>query len=269
MFSESSVVVLKDNEWLEKQRIAGSVVAECLACSKSLIENKTKDLTTKIIEKECESIIQKNKCIPTFKNYKGFPNAICASVNKQLVHGFPSNNKLKEGDIVKIDVGATYDGAIGDAAITSIYGNPIDPKHQKIVDVCKEALYKGIESISVGKQIGMIGYTIHNYVKKQGCRVITSHGGHGIGIGVLKGTGDTQLHASPFIANKSKKNEGIRIQPGMSITLEPMVTCGSDKTKVDKNGWTVVTKEVNSHAEHSIFIHEDRVEILTNHENRI
>jgi methionyl aminopeptidase len=252
-------ITLRDNNWLEKQRVAGAVVAECLSISKQLINNKTPNLTLKDLEQECVSIIEKNNCTPTFKNYRGFPGAICASVNNQVVHGIPSKYKLKEGDLVKIDVGATYEGTIGDAAITVIYGEPLCDKHVKIVDSCKRALYAGIAAIKVGERMGKISDAIYSSVRKDGFRVITEYGGHGL---------SNKLHADPFIDNKAPQNSGVRIQPGMVFTLEPMVTEGNYRTKVGKNGWVVTTQKINSHWEHSLYVHENKVEILTDYENK-
>jgi len=258
-FAENQFIVLKDDKWLERQRYAGSVVAKCLYQARQMIEQKTPNLSLKDIEHECVKIIKDKDCYPTFLNYKGFPGAICASVNKQLVHGIPSNYKLKNGDIVKIDIGATFEGAIGDAAITVIYGDPILSKHTEMIEVCKKSLYLAISSIEVGKRLGIIGETIDKYVKSSGFKLIASYGGHGISYNTP--------HAQPFVSNRANKDSGVRIQPGMSITIEPMVTIGSDKTKVERDGWTVTTKDVSSHFEHSLFIREDSVEILTKLEN--
>lgn len=261
MVNFSQLIVLHDEDWLERQRLAGKITGECLSFSKNLIEKETPNITLKDIERECLSIINKNDCIPTFKNYNGFPGNICLSINNQLVHGIPSSYKLKSGDIVKIDVGVTYKGAIGDAAITAIYGKPKDRKHLKLIDQCRQALYNGIRAIDIGTRLDVISRMIYQTAKHAGLQVITNYGGHGIE--------ENKLHAPPFIENKSEYDSNIRIQPGMSFTLEPMVTIGNPKTKIGSNGWVVSTAQVNSHFEHTLFIHKDRVEILThqNHED--
>ena len=257
-FAGNSLVTLKDQDWFEKQQVAGRAVASCLATSKKLIKSGA-DISLKDLEAECEKIISDFNCTPTFKNYKGFPGSICASVNKQLVHGIPSDYRLKNGDVVKIDLGATYNGAIADAAITAVHGG-VNSKYKKLIETCKKSLYEAIKSIQIGKRIGIIGYTINKYTEAQGFSLITKYGGHGISW--------EMPHASPFIANKSKRDEGIRIQPGLTIAIEPMLVMGySDKTKVDKDGWTVYTKDVSAHFEHTVFVADDKIHIMTDYEN--
>ncbi len=257
-FAENSLVTLKDQDWFEKQRLAGEAVATCLATSRKLIERKTPNLTLKDIEEECKKIITSFSCTPTFKDYKGFPGAICASVNKQLVHGIPSDYKLKEGDVVKIDLGATFEGVIADAAITAIYGEG-KSEHQRLIKACREALYKGIDSIAIGKRLGVIGHSISKYARSHGYALVTRYGGHGLDL--------NKPHAPPFVANKAHHSEGIRIQPGLTIAIEPMLVMGfTDKTKVGKDGWTVWAKDICAHTEHTLFVGEDKVHIMTDHE---
>lgn len=254
-FSNTQLIVLKDHNWFEKQKFAGSVVATCLKSVKSLIEQQTPNLSLKDLEAECEKIMEEAKCIPTFKNYKGFPGSICTSVNNCLVHGIPTKYMLQPGDVVSIDIGATFDGVIGDAAITCIYGAPKHKEHTRLIDTCWGALYAAIKSVVIGNQIGCIGDAIHNYVKTSGFHLITNYGGHGLA--------HNTLHAQPFVPNKSKRNEGIRIQHGLSIAIEPMLAIGSAKTITTNDGWTVKTKDISAHVEHTIFVGEDRVHVMT------
>ena len=246
-------------KWFDNQLLAGRAVAKCLKTSKDLIENQTPNLSLKDIEAECEKIISDADCTPTFKGYRGFPGAICASVNRAMVHGIPSDYVLQEGDVVKIDLGATYEGAIGDAAISAIYGEPKDKKHVEMMAVCKESLKRGIEAMEIGKQIGCIGNAIYKYVKNYNFKLITQYGGHGISY--------NKPHSNPFIFNKSRPNEGVRIQPGLTIAIEPMLAIGSSKTKILKDGWTVVTQDISCHWEHTVFVGEDKVHIMTDWEN--
>ncbi len=253
-----SFVRLKNQDWLDKQRKAGKVVAETLALLEREVQNKTK-LSLLELNNLAEDYIYSHNCTPTFKNYKGFPTGVCISVNKQLVHGIPSDYRLQEGDVVSFDLGATYEGAIGDSALTCIYGQPQSERHVKLIKATEESLIKGIESIQIGKRIGCIGNAIFNFLKKD-YGVITQYGGHGIdmsedGIGIP--------HAAPFIANKSNVDEGIHIQPGLVIAIEPMAVIGDTKTHVDKDGWTVWGAGISAHFEHSVYVHEDRVEIIT------
>jgi methionyl aminopeptidase len=252
----SHLILIKDEKWLEKQRIAGKTVAQCLKKSKELIETEN-NISLKDIEKQCIDIISENGCTPTFKNYKGFSGAICTSVNKQIVHGIPSKYKVKNGDIVKIDIGATYEGAIGDAAITAIGGgfDKAMPQHYEMVRACQKMLEIGINAAKPGNHVGQIGFKMYEYIKETDFNVITAYGGHGLEY--------NKLHAAPFVDNKSEKDHGIVLQPNMTICIEPMITIGSNKTKVGKDGWTVTTEKVNAHCEHTLFIHKDCTEILT------
>lgn len=259
-FQGTQLVVLKEDGWFERQKHAGYVVAECLRVSKELIEAETPNLSLKDIEATCLEIIEYEKCTPTFHGYKGFPGVICASVNKQLVHGIPTDYKLKLGDVVKIDLGATYEGVIADAAISAIYGEAKDPRHTKMLEVCKGALEKGIAAIEIGKQLGCIGHAIHQYTRKSGFKLITHYGGHGINLNTP--------HASPFVSNKARPDEGIRIQPGLSIAIEPMLSMESDRTKKAKDNWTVLTKGISCHWEHSIFVGADKIHVLTDWEGK-
>lgn len=257
-FSSTTLVKLKDKNWLDKQRVAGKIVAATLSMLESLVKDKT---TKSLLELNsiAEEYIISNNCSCTFKNYKGFPAGVCISVNKQLVHGIPVDYKLQEGDIVSFDLGATYEGAIADSALTCIYGSPKSELHVKLVKATEESLMRGIQAISVGKKLGCIGNAISKCARGYGFGIINNYGGHGL-------EWDTP-HATPFVANKSTLDEGIRIQPGLSIAIEPMLTIGSTETSVSDDGWTVMTNDIGAHFEHSIFVHEDHVEIITDRNN--
>jgi methionyl aminopeptidase len=252
---------LQTELWANNQRIAGKVAAQTLSTLDNLIKNKA---TNNLIEldKIAEDMILSSGCIPTFKNHNGFPNTTCISVNKQVVHGIPSNIPLQDGDVITFDLGVTYEDAIADTAITCIYGNQ-NNEYKKLINVANEALYKAIKSIEIDKHIGIIGNTIYKSVKSYGFNVVTQYGGHCIG--------KNELHLGPFIANKSNIYDGIRIQPGMSIAIEPIVGIGDNSVKLDSNGWTVYTNSIFVHVEHTIFVHQDSIEIMTlrNDENYI
>jgi methionyl aminopeptidase len=253
-FSTSGFFTLKDNEWLEKQRIAGRIVAHCLTHLQRLVEQKT-NLTTRQLSLEAEQIILDSGCTATFKGYKGFPEAVCISVNKELVHGIPKDYVLQEGDVVSFDLGATYEGAIADSAITCIYGKPKNIRHVALIKATENALLKGIQAISVGKRLGVIGNAIAKSAAHDGFGIVTQYGGHGLEY--------NKPHASPFVENKSDPNTGIRIAAGLSIAIEPMLTIYLPETKVASDNWTVLTPDIGAHTEHSIFVHMDRVEIIT------
>lgn len=255
-FENHSLIKLKDARWLAKQRVAGSCVGKVLKTLNQLILDKTPNLSLLDLEAEALRQILDAKCTPTFKGYKGFPGSICLSVNKQLVHGIPSNYILQEGDVVKFDLGATYESVIADAAATAIYGEPKLKKHTELIEVCKGALTHAIQSIQIGKQLGCIGNAIHKYVSaKSNFSLITSYGGHGIDLNTP--------HAPPFVANKAKSNEGPRIQQGLTLAIEPMLAIGDNFTKVEADGWTVTTRDIGVHFEHTIYVDVDKVHVLT------
>jgi methionyl aminopeptidase len=257
-FAINSLIKLKNNDWLVKQRQAGRIAAQTL----KLLEQMVVDKTTKSLlelNQIAEEYIMSSGGIPTFAGYKGFPAGVCISVNKQLVHGIPTDYKLQDGDLVSFDLGVTFEGAIADTAITCIYGDPKSELHVKLIKATNESLMKGIEAIAVGKQLGCIGSAISKYVKGTGFGLITNYGGHGLDWNTP--------HAAPFVNNKDVSDNGIHIQPGLAIAIEPMLVLGSTETKVADDGWTVLTNDVGAHAEHSVFIHEDRVEIITDRDN--
>ena len=255
---------LKGRDWLDKQRVAGRITAGAL----SLLEQEIKSGTTKSLlelDKLAETYIRDNGCTPTFLMYKGFPNSVCISVNRQLVHGIPTDYHLQEGDKISVDLGATYQGAIGDSAITMIYGQPKSERHVRLIEATQEALMRSIQTIEVGKRLGSIGNAIYKCAKGYGLSVVEKYGGHGIDT-APDGTGIP--HAAPFVPNKSNINEGIRAQVGMVLAIEPLFVLGSsNRTVTDEDGWTVVCDDLCSHHEHTVFIHEDRVEIITDRTN--
>ena len=257
-FASNGYFNLKNQDWLDKQRVAGKVVAGTLLLLENIVKLGT-TLTMSDLNKLGEEYIQDHNCSVTFKNYKGFPAGVCISVNKQLVHGIPSDYVLQDGDVVSFDLGATYQGAIADSAITCIYGTPKSEQHVRLLKATEEALMVGIAAIKVGNHLGCIGDAIYNFLKKD-YGVITQYGGHGIDT-AKDGTGIP--HAAPFVANKSDINEGPRIQPGLVIAIEPMAVIGNTKTYVDKDGWTVWGSGISAHVEHSIYVHKDHVEIVT------
>jgi methionyl aminopeptidase len=257
-FASDSFVTLKDLDWLEKQRVAGRVVAGALLLLQGFVESKS-DLSLIKMNELAEEFILDQDCELTFKGYKGFPAGVCISVNKQLVHGIPIDYHLQEGDVISFDLGATYKGAIADSAITCIFGEPKSSVHTSLLQATEEALMAGINAIQVGKKLGCIGNAIHKTNKKYGFGLITKYGGHGLDW--------NHPHAAPFVENKADPGDGIRIQPGLAIAIEPMLVIGDTYTYVDKDGWTVWGQNISAHFEHSVFVHEDKVEIITRRDN--
>lgn len=254
-FEQSILVTLKDDNWLARQRVAGSCVGEVLKHLNGMIVNQTPNISLRDMEREAEKIITDRGCTPTFKGFKGFPGAICLSVNKDMVHGIPTDYVLQPGDVVKFDLGATFEGAIADAASTAIYGKPLQQRHVDLIDATRKALMNGIKAATVGKRIGAIGYAIHKSVNSTGFGLVTNYGGHGID--------ENSPHAAPFVPNRAQPTEGVRIHKGMTLAIEPMLIDGHTNTRVQKDGWTVTAEAICAHMEHTIFINDDGPEILT------
>jgi methionyl aminopeptidase len=254
-FKDNNLITLKDKNWFDRQVIAGKCVRACLSKSREMINDLDSIITLKKIELECFKIIKSMDCMPTFYGYLGFPGFICASVNNQLVHGIPSEYELKEGDIVKIDLGATYKGAIADSAITVIRGKEKDKNHVELVKKCEECLTNAINNVEIGKRMGIIGSSIHHTVKNTRFGLITNYGGHGIS--------ENEPHSNPFVENKSDKNSGVRICAGMTFAIEPMLVIGDTRTTVGKDGWTVSVSGMASHFEHTLYVGEDKVYVMT------
>ena len=265
-FATNMIVSLKDDKWLQYQRIAGRIASDALIALEKEVENRTQ-LSMIDLNAMAEEIITKAGGIPTFKGYGSksnpFPTGVCISINQALVHGIPTDYKLKEGDIVSFDLGVTIEGAIADTAITCVYGGLANARshHRVVVSKTQHALEQGIRAIKVGNRLGCIGQAIYKTARSAGdvC-VINNYGGHGL---------DWNLaHAAPFVANKSTDTEGIFIQPGLTLAIEPMLVCGSDATTTTgKDGWTVYTKDIGAHWEHSVFVHQDHVEVITHRSN--
>jgi methionyl aminopeptidase len=258
----SQFVHLQNEQFLLNQRIAGKVAAGTISLLEKLVKEKT-NLSMIGLDRIAEDFIRENNCIPTFKGYKGFPATVCISINEQLVHGIPTNRKLIDGDVVKFDLGATFNGVIADTAATFIYGEPKDGNHIYMIDTCKKALKNAIAAIKIGSRIGVIGNAIYKTARNNGFVVIERFGGHGISI-TKNNIGIP--HSQPFIPNRSNPSEGVRIQKGMVIAIEPLLTTKDNSTSIGSDNWTVSTKNVSVHQEHSLYIHEDYVEIITKRE---
>jgi methionyl aminopeptidase len=260
--SVSDFVVLHDEKWLVGQRYAGRIVSQTLSMLEQLVREKS-SLSLIEMNKIAEEFIEKNDCSPTFRGYKDFPCGVCISINKQLVHGIPSEYKLQEGDVVKFDLGATTsEGAIADAAISCIYGTPKSKTHVELVNDTQQSLYAGIRAMTIGKKIGVIGHAIYRSLKDK-YDVITNYGGHGLLY--------NKPHAQPFIANRALLSEGVRIQPGLTIAIEPqaVLKTNSPFTKVANDHWTVNVADIASHWEHSIYVHDTHIELITHRENEL
>ena len=251
---DSSLITLKDDEWLNRQLFAGKVVFSILReCENYLINN---NVSLKDLENIAVEILNKNNCSATFLNYKGFPSAICASVNKQLVHGVVTDYVLQPGDLISVDLGATFEGAIADSAYTWIYKEPKNKLHVELVKAGKRALEEGIKAVKIGNKLGAIGKSISKYVGTTGFGLVTNYGGHGIDY--------DSPHAAPFVSNKADSSDGIEIVNGLSIAIEPMLVIGVPTTfPPSKDNWTVMTKDIGCHFEHSVTVMHDKVYVIT------
>jgi len=249
------LVVLKDAQWLKRQKHAGRCVSNILKEVGNAVLSGTPNLNLKDLEQLTYKYCKVYDCEPTFLNYEGFPNAACISVNEGLVHGVVKDYVLQPGDIISYDVGATFEGAIADAARTWIYGIPKNNEHKRLVDEGFKTLLAGQNQVKVGNRLGAIGNAIYKYASRKGFGVVCNYGGHGLEY--------DKPHTDPFVANKQQPTEGVRIVNGMSIAIEPMLTIGEARTKISDDKWTIVTPNVGCHFENSVTVWEDQIHIIT------
>jgi len=212
---------------------------------------------TSDMDKRAEEFIRDNDGIPSFKNYNGFPYTLCVSPNEQVVHGFPSDRELQDGDILSIDCGVFYKGFHSDSAYTYPVG-VVEEEKLKLLRATKESLYKGIEEAVVGRRVGDISNAIQEYVEGFGYTVVRELVGHGIG---------KELHESPEVPNYGKRGKGTKLKEGMVIAIEPMINLGKKEIVQESDGWTIRTKDraVSAHYEHTVAIVSGKAEILTTH----
>ena len=241
--TEEEIALLRENAILVSKTLAevGKAVAP--------------GVTTKELNRVAETFIRDNGAIPSFLGFEGFPAAICTSVNDIVVHGFPSDYVLKEGDIVTADIGTLYKGYNGDSAYTFPVGE-IDARTRKLLDVTKASLYKGIEAAVEGNRVGDIGYAVQTYVESFGFSVVRELEGHGIGKG---------RHENPGVPNFGKRGKGVKLIDGMTICIEPMVNAGVKSVYLDRNGWAVHTSDHKNaaHYELTVVVRKGRAEQLS------
>ena len=245
-------VHIKTREQIEKMRIAGEILAKL---DEVLRKEIKPDVTTKQLDSIAEEFIRSQGAVPSFKGYGGFPGSICTSVNDEIVHGIPSERKLKQGDIISIDMGSYIGGYHADAARTYAVGE-ITPELQKLIDVTKQSFFEGIQYAKQGCHLNQIGIAIQKYVEQNGFSVVREYVGHGIG---------RKLHEDPSVANYREQRKGILLKRGMTLAIEPMVNMGSYQSKVLKDGWTAVTRDglCAAHYENTVVITNGEPEILT------
>ena len=247
------MIEIKSEREIQLIKEASHVVALCLETLKTQIKP---GMTTKEIDDICEKIIIDNGCQPACKGYEGFPCAVCASVNEVVIHGIPSKNqRLKHGDVVTIDIVASYKGYHGDSAYTYIVGE-VSKDVEKLLEVTQEALYQGISKVKEGAHLGDVEAAIGDYIKPYGYGILERYTGHGIG---------REMHEDPAIFNYGTPNTGPVLKEGMVLCIEPMVCMGTNKVRVAKDNWSVVAldKKPTAHFEHTVVVRKDGCEILT------
>ncbi len=245
-------IVLKSREEVFIMRTAGRIVAEVL---EKLSEEAKPGVTTAHLDEIAVGILERHGATASFKDYRGYPASICASIDEEVVHGIPGNRRLEEGQILSLDFGARLKGLHADAAVTVAVGGA-SPAAREIIEVTRGALDAGIQHARAGNRLGDASAAIQEYVESRGYSVVREWVGHGVG---------RQLHEDPQIPNFGEPGEGPLLQSGMTLALEPMVNAGGWRTRMTDNGWTVVTMDgsLSAHFEHTIAIGDDMAEILT------
>lgn len=246
------MINIKSEREIELMEIAGNIVYR----THKLLESVLKPgMTTKEIDAIAEEFIRSQNAIPSFKGYGGFPAATCISINEEVIHGIPSNKKIKDGDVVSIDIGADYKGYHGDSAWTYLIGEADDEKKY----LCKHtelALYEGIKQVKPGNRIGDIGAAIEKYADSHQLGIVREYVGHGVG---------RHLHEDPDVPNYGKPGHGPKLKQGMVIAIEPMLTLRDEEVTTLDNGWTVVTDDQSpsAHYEHTVLVTKDGYKLLT------
>ena len=246
------MINIKTEEETAKIRVACVIAAEVLEELKGIVKP---GITTREIDSLAEKLIKGKGATAVFKGYRGYKYATCLSINEEVVHGIPGDRKLKEGDIIGIDVGTCYEGYIGDNAATVIIGK-VDKKIETLVKTTEKALYEAINQAKEGKRIGDISFAIESCAKKKGFEVVKDLFGHGVGL---------ELHEDPLVPNCGRRGEGVELKSGMIIAIEPMLNIGGFEIETLADGWTVVTRDrsFSAHFEHTILINGNKPEILT------
>ena len=246
------MIPLKSEKDLEMIRRSGKILSRVM---QKLCASIQEGLTTQAIDQLAEVLVSKEDATPAFKGYKGFPANICTSINEEIIHGIPGERKLKNGDIISLDLGVNYKGYFSDAAITTAVGK-VNPRIKKLIEVTKAALAQGIKQARQDNQLSDISYAIQSFVEGKGFSVVRDFVGHGIG---------HNLHEEPEIPNFGRPHQGPVLKTGMVFAIEPMVNMGSWESRVVENGWTAVTKDglPSAHFEHTVAITENGPEILT------
>ena len=246
------MIVLKSQQEIAYMREAGRIVAETLELIRQAVKP---DVTTQELDRIADEYIRERGAIPAFKGYNGFPGSICASVNEEVVHGIPGPRKLKNGDIISVDIGTLINGFYGDAAMTFPVGE-VTPEVAQLLKVTEESLYKGIAQAVADQRLYDISHAVQIHAEEFGYGVVRDYVGHGIG---------RKMHEDPQIPNYGAPGRGPRLKPGMTLAIEPMINMGTYEVKTLLDNWTVITrdKKWSAHFEHTIAVTDGEPEILT------
>ena len=246
------MITKKSREEIKLMKIAGDIVAQVHFAMKDAVKP---GVSTKELDDIAFNIIKKNGAIPTFKGYRGFPATICASINDEVVHGIPSDKRiLKDGDIVAVDVGASFRGLVGDSAWTYAVGE-ISEENKRLMEGTEKALFAAIDKMRAGNTLNDVGGAVEDVAKEYGLGIVRQYGGHGVG---------RNMHEEPFVFNFRAGDTTI-LKPGMTIAIEPMLNLGGDDVYEHNDGWTVSTvdKKASAHFEHTVLVTDDEPVILT------
>lgn len=246
------MITIKSKREIELLRIAGNIVYKTHQYLKQFVKE---GITTKELDRLAEDFIISQGATPSFKGYEGFPATLCTSINSEVVHGIPGDRKLKNGDIISIDIGACYKGYHGDSAWTYAVGD-VDDEKKYLMEHTEKSLFIGLDQIKPGARIGDIGAAIEEYANKHNLGVVRELCGHGVG---------TNVHEDPDVPNYGQKNTGPKLREGMVIAVEPMLTLGSPRIYIYDNDWTIDTEDgrPSAHFEHTVAVTADGYQILT------
>lgn len=246
------MIVIKSATELDVMREAGRVVGQVL---QAVSQKVAPGVTTAALDQIAEDLCRQTGCRPAFKGYNGYPYALCCSVNEQVVHGFPNDRPLRDGDILSMDFGVVKDGYYGDSATTVGVGT-VSEEAQRLMDATRQSLEAGIEQARVGNRLGDISAAVQRVAEAAGFSVVRQFVGHGVG---------RALHEEPQVPNFGAPGKGIKLKAGMVLAIEPMVNVGSYGVKILSDGWTAVTVDgkLSAHYEHTVAVTEDGPRILS------
>jgi len=247
------MISYKSPEEIERMRRAGRIVATTID---RLLEEARPGITTADLDHDAEKHMRSEGAIPSFKGYRGFPATICVSLNEQIVHGIPGSRVLKPGDILKLDVGAIWEGYHADSAVTVFVDGAPSEVARRLVKVTERSLWAGIDRLQVGGRLSDVGHAVQEVAEAAGFSLVREYAGHGIG---------RALHEDPQVPNYGDPGRGLVIREGLVVAVEPMVNVGDWRTRVLSDDWTVVTADgsLSAHFEHTIAITADGPEVLT------